>query len=152
MWLARSARHRSRPHYMALSPRTHCGNRVAALSAQAQHGDGDALVICVISERPVNRSEIIVASKVIGIMQTIDHGEADGKIVAVMEGDVIWGEANDAAEIPDSLLDRLRLHFQTYQWKPGHPARVTIEGTHGSARACAVVQATMEDDEEAFRS
>ena len=61
-------------------PRTWCGSRVAALSPTSTRGDGDPLDVCVLTERPVDRTEILLKAHVIGGISMIDGGEADGLI------------------------------------------------------------------------
>ena len=47
------------------------------LKAEANGGDTDPLDICVLSERPINRSEVILNARVIGGIPMLDGGEAD---------------------------------------------------------------------------
>src|SRR5512133_963223 len=47
------------PTLYGFIPRTLCANRVGAL-APSSGGDGDPMDICVISERPVERAEVIL--------------------------------------------------------------------------------------------
>src|SRR5690554_933925 len=79
------------PSLYGFIPRTYCGERVCRLSPQSERGDGDPLDICVISERPINKSEIILNARVVGGIQMIDGGEADDKIIAVLAKDNFWG-------------------------------------------------------------
>jgi inorganic pyrophosphatase len=74
-----------------LVPRTYCDERVRRLAPSARRGDGDPLDICVLSERSIARNEIIVRGRVIGGLQMIDGGEADDKIISVLENDYVWG-------------------------------------------------------------
>ncbi|MDJ0955822.1 MAG: inorganic diphosphatase [Arenicellales bacterium] len=46
-------------------PRTYCGHRVGSLMKGAINGDGDPLDICVVSERPINQSEVILNARVV---------------------------------------------------------------------------------------
>ena len=87
----------------------------------------DPLDICVISERPINKSEVILKSKVVGGLQMVDNGEADDKIIAVLENDNIWGNANDINDLPDALIERLRHYFSTYKLIPGTESNILIE-------------------------
>ena len=41
----------------------------------ALEGDGDPLDICVICERPITKSEIVLSARVVGGMRMVDHGE-----------------------------------------------------------------------------
>lgn len=138
------------PTLYGFVPRTYCGQRVGALSQIATYGDRDPLDICVISERPINRSEVLVRAKVVGGIQTIDHGEADDKIIAVLENDNIWKDAEDLPDVPEVLVERLQHYFSTYKLVPGEKSQVTIEQTYGVERALKVVEAAMQDYAEEY--
>src|SRR5687767_15624469 len=103
------------PALYGFVPQTYCAERVTALSSGAAKGDGDPLDICVLSERPISKSEILVAARVIGGLQLIDRGEADDKIIAVLQGDYVWGEAQDITDVPPVLIERLEHYFSTYK-------------------------------------
>ena len=45
------------PDLYGFIPQTICGSRVTKLSPKAKRGDEDPLDICVITERPINKSE-----------------------------------------------------------------------------------------------
>lgn len=133
------------PALYGFVPQTYCAERVTRLSPVASRGDGDPLDICVLSERPITKSEILIAARVIGGLQLIDRGEADDKIIAVLQGDYVWGEANDIADVPPVLVERLEHYFSTYKLVPGEGEKIRVAGTYGHEHAHAVVQAAMED-------
>lgn len=133
------------PTLYGFIPRTYCGSRVAGLMPGADGGDGDPLDICVISERPINQPEVIVNARVIGGLPMLDHGEADDKLIAILEHDMIWGSVTDAAELPDTMLSRLRHYFLTYKMLPGEENAVSIDDAYGREHALAVVNAAVED-------
>jgi inorganic pyrophosphatase len=133
------------PSLYGFIPRTFCAEQVKALSSVAEKGDGDPLDICVLSERPINRSEVILNARVIGGIHMVDHGEADDKIVAVLHNDPLWGVAQDIRDLPDILVERLRHYFATYKLLPGAPSQVSIESVYGCEHARKVVEAAMED-------
>ncbi len=133
-------------------PRTWCGSRVARLSPTSSGGDKDPLDICVLTERPVSRTEILLKTRVIGGIGMIDDGEADDKIIAVMESDAVFGGASDITDIPNALIDRLQHYFSTYKMVPGVPFNVTISGSYGRAHALEVIRAAMADYEEEYDS
>jgi inorganic pyrophosphatase len=133
------------PSLYGFIPRTLCGPRVGAISKKTSKGDGDPLDICVLSERPINRGEVILHARVIGGILMIDHGEADDKIVAVLDNDRFWADAHDIDDIPDIMVERLRHYFETYKLIPGEPVQVSIEQTYGRERAEMLVQAAMGD-------
>ena len=138
------------PALYGFIPRAYCGRRVGSLAPKAKGGDGDPLDICVLSERPINRVEIILNSRVVGGLQCIDKGEADDKIIAVLENDNIWQNVHDISELPEILVERLRHYFSTYKMVPGSPSQLDIEEVYGAERALEVVQAAMSDYDEEF--
>ena len=133
------------PALYGFIPRTYCGQRVAALSPGAAEGDGDPLDICVLSERPITRAEVLLRVHVVGGLRQIDHNAADDKIIAVLENDNIWGAAADITDIPERLIERLRHYFATYKLVPGSPSPVTVQDVYGVAHAEQVVTAAIDD-------
>lgn len=139
------------PTLYGFVPRTYCGKRVAALSAPGvAKADGDPIDICVVSERAITRSEIVLRARVVGGIQMIDDDEADDKIVAVLESDLFWGPIQDINGLPQALLDRLTHYFSTYKLLPGKQSKVRIERTYQREHAQAVVLASMEDYKETY--
>ena len=53
----------------------------------------------MISERPIERSEVILRARVIGGIKLLDRGEADDKIIAVLEGDYVWDIVQDISQL-----------------------------------------------------
>jgi inorganic pyrophosphatase len=139
------------PSLYGFIPQTYCGSRVAALSsAEVEEADHDPLDICVLSERPVNRSDIIMNARVVGGLQMIDEGEADDKIIAVLENDLIWGDSVELDSIADIYVERLMHYFSTYKLVPGKPSAVTVTHTYNRAHAEKVILAAMADYQETF--
>lgn len=87
-------------------PRTYCGDKVAK-KAGLSVGDGDPLDICVLSERPISKTEIIMEVRVLGGLLMEDCGEADDKIIAVLKDDAIWNDAKDITDIPKIIIERI---------------------------------------------
>ncbi len=133
------------PTLYGFIPRTYCGEQVHALCPKATRGDGDPLDICVVSERPINRAEVVLTARVVGGLQMIDSGEADDKIIAVLENDFVWGRVEDLSELPEVLVERLHHYFTTYKLAPDSDAAVVIERTYGREHAERVVQAAIHD-------
>lgn len=132
------------PALYGFIPRTYCDKNVAELGGAAQ-GDGDPLDICVLSERQVNRSEVIINARVVGGFFVNDHGEADDKIIAVMENDNVWGHARDISDLPPILVERLRHYFATYKMIPGEQPGLIVDHTYNREHALRVVEAAMQD-------
>jgi inorganic pyrophosphatase len=137
------------PSLYGLIPRTYCGERVRELSPDAERGDGDPLDICVISERPINRAEVIVDARVVGGLQMVDNDEADDKIIAVLANDNIWGEATAIRDLPKVIVDRHVHYFRTY--KLGVEAEEQIvKQVYDCDHALNVIQAAIDDYAERF--
>ena len=138
------------PTLYGFIPRTYCGPRVGALSPTTKKGDGDPLDICVISERPINKSEVILHARIIGGMRMIDHGEADDKIIAILANDSFWESAVDIKGVPPVLIERLHHYFSTYKLIPGKENLTFIEKIYDHDDAIKVVQAAIEDYNETY--
>jgi inorganic pyrophosphatase len=133
------------PALYGFIPRTHCGEQIAALCPGAERGDGDPLDICVISEQPIARAELIVPARVVGGIQLLDRGEADDKIVAVLEGDYVWSGVSDVTDLPRILVERLQHYFSTYKLVPGQDLQIEVQRVYGVVHAASVIDAAMAD-------
>jgi inorganic pyrophosphatase len=138
------------PSLYGFIPQTFCGERVRRLAPGCERGDGDPLDICVISERPINHSEVLLRAVVVGGLKIIDRGEADDKIIAVLEGDYVWGEAQEIGDLPAALLERIEHYFSTYKLVPDEPPKIAVTGRYGYAQAAAVIRASIDDYREMF--
>jgi inorganic pyrophosphatase len=138
------------PALYGFIPRTYCDVEVQRLSPTSTRGDGDPLDICVLSERPITRNEIIVRARVVGGLQMVDNGDADDKIIAVLDNDYIYGSARDISDLPKVLVERLQHYFATYKLVPERPSFVSIERVYGREDALNVVNAAIRDYEASF--
>jgi len=138
------------PSLYGFIPQTYCGERVRRLAPGSERGDGDPLDICVISERPINHSEVLLSARVVGGLKIIDRGEADDKIIAVLEGDYVWGEAQELTDLPPALLERIEHYFSTYKLVPDEQPNIRVTGRYGFAVAAGVIGAAIEDYAETF--
>ncbi|MBL9152574.1 MAG: inorganic pyrophosphatase [Verrucomicrobiales bacterium] len=138
------------PSLYGFIPRTYCGDRVGKLMQAPKGGDGDPLDICVLSERPISRGEIIVAARVVGGLPMLDGGEADDKMIAVLLNDTVWRDTHDISELPPVLVERLRHYFQTYKLIPGRESDVSIGPAYGREHAEKVIRAAIDDYSEEF--
>jgi inorganic pyrophosphatase len=111
------------PALYGFLPQTYCGERNGELTARRTGrkgivGDGDPLDICVITEKLLPRGDLLLQARPIGGLRMIDRGEADDKIIAVLEGDAAYGNWRDIHECPRTVIDRLRHYFLTYKSGP----------------------------------
>jgi inorganic pyrophosphatase len=138
------------PTLYGFVPRTYCGDGVAACaiegSPQVSRGDLDPLDICVLTDRPIARGEILLSARPIGGLRMVERGEADDKIIAVLIGDPVYGEIVDVSELPRAVVDRLRHYFLTYKVLPGEAHNpITVDPVYGAQVAHAVLQAARAD-------
>ena len=138
------------PTLYGFIPRTYCGRRVGELMEGASVGDGDPLDICVVSERPINRADIILSARVVGGLPMLDRDEADDKVIGVLVGDPFWSDAREIGDLPASLVERLIHYFRTYKQTPSDEHRVSIGPPYGREHAQRVIRAAIEDYAEAF--
>jgi len=81
-------------------------------------GDSDPLDICVLAEKPIAMNNILLRARPIGGLRMIDGHEADDKIVAVMEGDVLYSQLERIEQCPLGLIERLRHYSLAYKQSP----------------------------------
>ncbi|MHA7814975.1 MAG: inorganic pyrophosphatase [Pseudohaliea sp.] len=135
----------SPPALYGFIPRTYCAEEVAKRCPGVTEADGDPLDICVYSERHINRADIVLNARVVGGIQMIDGGEADDKIIAILEGDNIWGNAQDVADLPPIKVERLQHYFATYKMVPGKEIDIKVDHVYGREEALKVIAAAEKD-------
>jgi inorganic pyrophosphatase len=146
------------PSLYGLIPRTWCGDRLARRCEERTgkvgvKGDGDPLDICVLCEKTITHSGILIEAIPIGGLRMVDRGEADDKIIAVMKGDAVYGGVRELAELPAPLRDRLRHYFLTYKQLPdekGSPRLIEIAEVYGRDEAHHVINCTRADYDDGF--
>lgn len=116
------------PALYGFLPRTYSGHRVAELSNKRLNrtdiiGDSDPIDICVLTEKDITHGDIIVKARPIGGFRMIDHGQADDKLIAVLENDAIYGSYRDIHDLPFLVIERLKHYFTTYKDIPGDAER-----------------------------
>jgi inorganic pyrophosphatase len=139
------------PSLYGLVPRTLCAERIGALCGERTgrtgiEGDGDPLDVCVLTEKPFSHGNILVPAIPIGGLRMIDGRAADDKIVAVLQGDDMYGGWTEISECPAALIDRLRHYFLTYKQAPDQstsPCEITH--VYGREEAYEVIRRSHED-------
>jgi inorganic pyrophosphatase len=124
-------------------PQTLCGRRVAELCMDRTgkkniKGDNDPLDICVLTEKEISHSDILLQAVPIGGLSLIDGNEADDKIIAVMRDDGIFGQ--------------WKHYFLTYKDVPGtaEARKCEITGVYGREVAHNIIKKSNEDYLEKF--
>ena len=133
-------------------PQTYCADRVAALTPRADTGDSDPLDICVLAQQRIDRADIVVPARVVGGIRLLDEGEADDKIVAVLESDKVFDYAKELKHLPEAVVNRLVHYFATYKMEMTGEQENPMEivGTYGRDEALEVIQASMADYVDTF--
>lgn len=144
------------PALYGFVPQTFCGEKVAEYAREVTGrteivGDDDPLDICVLSERHIAHGNILVQARPIGGFRMIDKGEADDKIIAVLEQDTVYRKYTDVSELPPSILARLKHYFLTYKNIPGEEeALCEITHTYGKEEAYEVIKRSQIDYQTLF--
>ena len=143
------------PALYGFVPQTLCKDSVAEFCMEKTGkenivGDDDPLDICVLTEREVTHGNIIVNAIPIGGFRMIDGGEADDKIIAVLNNDEMYCEWKDITDIPKTILDRLKHYFLTYKQLPGEEPRCEITHIYGREEAHEVIRRSYDDYQESY--
>lgn len=146
------------PTLYGLIPQTYCGEKIGKFCEKKAGlkdiiGDGDPIDICVLTERTITSGNILIKARPIGGMRMIDNGSADDKIVAVLDGDLVYGKLENINQVPEGLIDRLRHYFLSYKQLPTEASRnVQITHVYDRAEALEVIKASMEDYDDKYAS
>jgi inorganic pyrophosphatase len=140
------------PALYGFIPRTLCGERFHHLSPHSKRGDDDPLDICVISERSISKSEILLSARVVGGIKMIDDDEADDKIIAILRNDYFWNKVEDVSDLPPILVERISHYFSTYKMVADEKPRVVLDHVYGQAHAFEVIQAAIDDYKDTYGS
>jgi len=148
------------PTLYGFIPKTYCGDRVGKLAVRKTKrkgidGDHDPLDICVLTEKNFAHGDLFVTARVIGGLRMIDKGQADDKIIAVLEKDVTYGHAADIGDLPNGVVERLCHYFLSYKRPPDEKdgnSTVQIEAVYGRDEAHEVVKLSMSDYDDNFGS
>jgi len=139
------------PSMYGFIPQTYCGDRVAQRCSERTdgtplRGDGDPMDVCVLSEKEHAQGGFLLHARIVGGLRMLDGDEADDKLLAVLEKDLVFGEMRDVSEVPQGLVDRLRHYFLSYKQLPGAGARkVRIAEVYGREEAVEVLRRSIED-------
>ncbi len=115
---------------------------------QTYGDDKDPLDILVITSQPV-QALCLMEAKVIGVMQMIDSGDADDKIIAVAANDPGVNHFNDIEELYKHFFDELRHFFEEY--KRLENKMVKVEEFGNREFAYTIIKQAMDFYKENFR-
>jgi inorganic pyrophosphatase len=139
------------PTLYGFIPRTLCTEEVGRFCTERTGregivGDGDPIDVCVLTEKPLSHGDVLVRAIPIGGLRMLDGNMADDKIIAVLEGDDVYGSCHDIGDCPRPLVDRLRHYFLTYKQAPDGTARIVeITDVYGRDDAYEVIRRSQAD-------
>ena len=96
--------------------------------------DGDALDVILLTTYPLNVG-ILVGARPVGILNMIDSGDADDKVIAVPIEDKRWENVKDIEDVNAHTLKEITHFLETYKNLKGKPATIEIKGYKGRAEA-----------------
>ena len=96
--------------------------------------DGDALDVIVLASFPIPTG-ILVRVRPVAIMEMIDTGEQDNKLICVPVKDKRWDTVKDLNDINPHTLKEIKHFFETYKTLKGDS--VEVPGFKGAADARA---------------
>lgn len=92
----------------------------------------------------------LVTAKVIGVMQMIDQGDADDKIIAVAAHDPSINYINNIEELPRHFFGELRHFFEEY--KTLENKAVKVEEFQDKTTALKIIQEAIDLYKETFKA
>lgn len=98
----------------------------------------DILVICSVDIMPMS----LVEAKIIGVMNMVDGGEQDDKIIAVAKNDPVMNYINNIEELPPHTMKEIVQFFETY--KALENKQVVVEGVQGREKAQEILLESLE--------
>lgn len=104
----------------------------------------DILVICSVDILPLT----LVETKVIGVMNMIDGGEQDDKIIAVAKYDPKFSYLNDIGDLAPHIMKEIVQFFESY--KALEKKQVRVDGIFGRERAIEILMEGIELYENTF--
>lgn len=110
--------------------------------------DKDPLDILVLSSQSI-QPLCIVDAKVIGVMQMVDNGDADDKIIAVAARDQSINYINNIEELPKHFFEELRHFFEEY--KRLENKSVLVQEFGDKAKALQIIEEAMRLYKETFK-
>ena len=77
--------------------------------------DGDELDALVVTAEPLPSGVVIPRARVLGMMEFVDDGEKDHKIICVPSDDRHWGEYQNIYDLGAAWQQQITHHFQHYK-------------------------------------
>lgn len=101
--------------------------------------DDDALDVMILTTFPLAPG-ILVQVRPVAVMEMIDGGDSDFKIIGVPVEDKRWDEVQDLEDLNQHALKEYQHFFETYKQLKGKPTEVVVHGYKGRSDAIAAVE------------
>jgi inorganic pyrophosphatase len=106
--------------------------------------DGDPLDVIVLTTFPLHPG-ILVKARPVAVMEMIDDGESDYKVIAVPSDDKRWDDTNDLSDLNKHMIKEYVHFFETYkELKKGQKDVVKIPKISGKKEALEAVLKSIE--------
>ena len=113
--------------------------------------DDDPLDVIVLTTHPLFPG-ILVNVRPVAVMEMIDDGDSDFKIIAVPTEDKRWDNTNDLSDLNPHLLKDFQHFFETYKTLKGKEVTVEIPAINGAKEAKEAVLKSVELYKEKYPS
>ena len=121
------------------------------LVPQSWGEDGDPLDALVVGSSPVFPGAIVRARPV-GVLDMVDKGELDEKIICALVGDPRYAPVERLDDLGKPFLDEVEEFFRTYKRLEAGATAVDVRGYRDADAAHAVLEAAFRRYEEKFHS
>src|SRR5690348_5809406 len=98
--------------------------------------DGDPLDVLVLVDEPTFTG-CLVEVRPVGLLEMVDQGQKDEKILGVVSNNPRFAEIKDYSEVWSHMLLEISHFFATYKDLEGK--RAIVRGWEGAAQACKVI-------------
>ncbi len=108
---------------------------------QTRGGDGDPVDVFIVGKHPIDPG-VIVKSRAIGIIELLDRGEQDDKIIAVALADSEFSQFSESEDLP---FDYKKI-FTEFFIELGKQKNKTLEikGFHDSSTATRAIESSLQ--------
>ena len=108
---------------------------------QTHWADGDPLDVVVLTTYPLN-SGVLVKVRPVAIINMVDGGDSDAKIIGVPESDPRWSDVEDLEDINKHTVKEIEHFFLTY--KKLENKEVYIDGIEGKEKATQAITKSLQ--------
>ena len=105
--------------------------------------DGDALDVLILATYPIPTG-ILVNARPVAVMEMIDGGESDYKVICVPSEDVRWDDVKDLADLNKHTLKEIQHFFENIKKLKKTPVLTEIHGFKGKKEAMEAVMKSVE--------